>query len=282
MSAVQYAHPEAIITTGWAAAHLNDPNVRFIEVDADRSLYEQGHVTGAVALNWLTELSHPLIRDVGPMDELEKLLSKAGIRNESSIVLYGDANNCYAAYAFWVLKFYGHQDVRLMNGGCKKWIEESRETTSVIKRFLPSQYAAPGRDESIRARRDLILHTVKHFDRVLIDVRPIQEYNGEIIAPAGIGESARRGGHIPGAICIPTELIVRPDGLFRMRDELERIFGRRGLTPDRETIVYCRTGERAALSWFALKYLLGFEKTRLYDGGWTEYGNLVGVPIEKG
>lgn len=281
MSSIQYAHPETLITTGWAAAHLGDPKVRFFEIDADPATYQEGHLPGAININWATELSHPLVREIVPKKVVEKFLTAAGVTADTTVIVYGDSDNYYAAFALWVLKIYGHPDVRLMNGGRKKWIAEAREKSFSVRRYLPSAYVASERNELIRARRDLVLDSIKNFNRTIVDVRSVQEFTGEIIAPPGIGESARRAGHIPGAISIPCELFMNAEGLLRSAEELDRILGRRDLKRDHETIVYGRTGERSALAWFVLKYLAGFEKVRNYDGSWTEYGNLVGVPIER-
>jgi thiosulfate/3-mercaptopyruvate sulfurtransferase len=282
MSTSEYAHPEVLVTTEWVAQHLNDPKVRLVEVDVDTTAYDQGHIPGAVAFNWTTQLNDPVKRDIATKQEIEQLLSSVGISNDTTIVLYGDNNNWFAAFAFWLLKIYGHEDVRLMNGGRKKWIEEGRELTTEVPKYEPTAYKAKDPDFSIRADRELIFDTVRNRNRNLVDVRSFPEYTGEIIAPPGMTETAQRGGHIPGAVNIPWGEAVREDGTFKSRQDLEQLYQGKGVTPERETIAYCRIGERSSHTWFVLKYLLGYEKVRNYDGSWTEYGNLIGAPIEKG
>ncbi len=281
----QYAHPEALVTTDWVDQHKSDPNVRLLEVDVDTSAYEQGHIPGAVGLNWQTQLMNTTVRDVASREEFEQLLSQAGVTPETTIVVYGDNNNWFATWAFWQLKYYGHPDVRVMNGGRKKWLDEGRELTTEAPQVQPTQYSFPSDqpDESIRIYRDEVLERVREQSAGLVDVRSPKEYSGELLAPEGIPqEGAQRGGHIPGAQNIPWSQAVREDGTFKSADELRALYEGKGITPDRETIAYCRIGERSSHSWFVLKYLLGYPNVRNYDGSWTEWGSAVRVPVEKG
>ncbi len=280
----QYAHPEVLVSTDWVEQHRNDPNVRLLEVDVDTKAYDQGHVPGAVGINWQTQLQDQTVRDMAAREDLERLLSQVGVTPDTTIVLYGDNNNWFAAWALWQLKYYGHNDVRLMNGGRVKWLAEGRELTTDVPEFQPTEYRFQGEpDESIRAYRDQVLQAVKEKSAGLVDVRSPKEYSGELLAPEGIPqEGAQRGGHIPGAQNVPWGQAVREDGTFKGREELEQLYGSKGITPERETIAYCRIGERSSHSWFVLKYLLGHPNVRNYDGSWTEWGSAVRVPVEKG
>jgi thiosulfate/3-mercaptopyruvate sulfurtransferase len=278
----EYAHPEALVSTDWVASHLNDPKIRVVEVDVDTSAYSQGHVPGAVAWNWQTELQDAIRRDLAGPHAFEELLGKAGISPQTKIVLYGDNNNWFAAYAFWQLKYYGHEDVVLMNGGRKKWLEEKRPLATNVPHYPPTSYRAKGPIDSIRAKRDDIFAAVdKRKVAQLVDVRSPDEFTGKVIAPPGMTETAQRGGHIPGAGNIPWSQAVKEDGTFKSADELRQIYGSKGINGKGEVITYCRIGERSSHTWFVLKYLLGFDHVRNYDGSWTEWGNLVGAPIEK-
>ena len=277
-----YKHPEVLVTTEWAAEHLNDPKVRFVEVDVDTSAYDQGHIAGAVGWNWQTQLQDNVRRDLIEKTALEKLLSDSGISNNTTIILYGDNNNWFAAYAFWQLKLNGHNDVRLLNGGRKKWAEEKRELTTAPAKVSSASYKVAGTDESIRAKRAAVFAVVdKKSKGQLVDVRSVDEFTGKILAPPGLSETAQRAGHIPGAANIPWAQAAREDGTFKSYDELRQLYGGKGIDGRDEVIAYCRIGERSSHTWFVLKYLLGFENVRNYDGSWTEWGNLIGAPISN-
>jgi thiosulfate/3-mercaptopyruvate sulfurtransferase len=277
-----YAHPEALVTTDWVAQHSNDPKVRLVEVDVDTSAYDQGHIAGAVGWNWQTQLQDGVRRDLISKADLENLLSRSGISNDTSIVLYGDNNNWFAAYAFWQLKYYGHKDVRLMNGGRKKWLEEKRPLTTDAPHQAATKYTASERDKSIRADRNDVGSLVDaHAQGRLVDVRSVDEFTGKVIAPPGMSETAQRGGHIPGAANIPWAQAAAEDGTFKSFDDLKKLYEGKGVNGSEEVIAYCRIGERSSHTWFVLKYLLGYNKVKNYDGSWTEWGNLVGAPIEK-
>ncbi len=277
-----YAHPEALVDTAWLAEHSEDPNVRVFEVDVDTSAYEQGHVSGAIGLNWKRDLQQQPVRDLIGKKELEELLSKSGVNDDTTVAVYGDNNNWFAAWFFWLLKYYGHNDVRLVNGGRVKWLAESRATTTEVPTFQRTQYRTRGVDASIRALRDYVLEAVTRNGKKLVDVRSPKEFSGELLAPENLPqEGAQRGGHIPGAQNIPWGTAVAEDGRFKSADELRGIYEGRGITEGGETIAYCRIGERSSHTWFVLKYLLGHEKVRNYDGSWTEWGSLIGVPIER-
>jgi thiosulfate/3-mercaptopyruvate sulfurtransferase len=276
-----YAHPEALVSTLWVAEHLHDPNVRIAEVDVDTTSYDQGHVPGAIGWNWNTQLCDTLVRDVIPKPKLEQLLGQSGIDNGATVILYGDNNNWFAAWAVWQLKLYGHSDVRIMNGGRKKWIAEGRELTTDKPQISPKTYRAKEPDNSIRAFLPEVQKHSKIRDAALVDVRSPQEFTGEILAPPGLPETCQRGGHIPGAVSIPWGKACNEDGTFKSRDELDALYKGGGVTPDRQVVAYCRIGERSSHTWYVLKYLLGYPQVRNYDGSWTEWGNLVGAPVEK-
>jgi thiosulfate/3-mercaptopyruvate sulfurtransferase len=278
----EYAHPEVLVTTDWVANHLNDPKIRLIEVDVDTSAYDQGHVPGAAGWNWQTQLQDQVRRDLADQHRFELLAGSAGLAPDTTIVLYGDNNNWFAAWGFWQLKYYGHNDVRLMNGGRKKWLEEKRQLSTDVPKIQPTTYRAKSPDTAIRAKREDIFAVLdKRSPAQLVDVRSPDEFTGKIIAPAGMTETAQRGGHIPGAASIPWSQAVAEDGTFKPADALRQLYGGRGITGDTEVIAYCRIGERSSHTWFVLKYLLGYKNVRNYDGSWTEWGNLVGAPIEK-
>ena len=277
-----YKHPEALVTTEWTAQHLNDPNTRLVEVDVDTSAYEQGHIAGAVGWNWQTQLQDNVRRDLIQKQAIEELLGKSGIGNDTTILLYGDNNNWFAAYAFWQLKYYGHKDVRLINGGRKKWLEEKRPLTTDRTQVSPTTYRASDPDESIRARKeDVFAILEKRKTGQLVDVRSNDEFTGRVVAPPGMTETAQRAGHIPGAASVPWSQAANEDGTFKSADALERLYGAKGVDGKEEVIAYCRIGERSSHTWFVLKYLLGQDRVKNYDGSWTEWGNLVGAPIEK-
>jgi thiosulfate/3-mercaptopyruvate sulfurtransferase len=276
-----YAKP-VLVTTEWLAEHLNDETVVVAEVDENPDLYDQGHIPGAVKLHWREDLQDPVERDLVDKDAFERLLGERGISNETTIVLYGDKNNWFAAYAYWYLKIYGHGDVRILDGGRQKWLDEARELTSEVQPPRPAEYRATERDETLRAYRDPVREGIAAPDKALVDVRSPQEYSGELISPPGYEqEGALRGGHIPTAQSIPWAQAVRDDGTFKSAEELRELYEPKGVTPDKEVTAYCRIGERSAHTWFVLRELLGYEHVRNYDGSWTEWGNLVNVPIEK-
>jgi thiosulfate/3-mercaptopyruvate sulfurtransferase len=277
-----YAHPEVLVSTEWVAAHAKDPGVRLVEVDVDTTAYEQGHIEGAISWNWQTELQDAIRRDLTDPKAFETLLGKAGVSRESTVVLYGDNNNWFAAWAFWQLKYYGHDKVMIMNGGRKKWVEEQRPLTTDKPSVNAAGYKVKTPNASIRAKRDHVLDAVeKNTGAQLVDVRSPDEFSGKIIAPPGMTETAQRAGHIPGAASIPWSQAVHEDGTFKSADALKQLYGAKGITGDKEVIAYCRIGERSSHTWFVLKYLLGIENVRNYDGSWTEWGNLIGAPIEK-
>jgi thiosulfate/3-mercaptopyruvate sulfurtransferase len=277
-----YAHPEVLVSTQWVADHLSDPKIRLVEVDVDTSGYDQGHITGAVGWNWQTQLQDNIRRDLITKQALELLLGQSGISNDTTIILYGDNNNWFAAYALWQLKYYGHKDVRLMNGGRKKWLEEKRPLTTDAAKVAPATYRATGPDESLRARKENIFAVIEKAGRgQLVDVRSVDEFTGKIIAPPGMNETAQRAGHIPTAANIPWAQAANEDGTFKSADQLKQLYEGKGVNGSGEVIAYCRIGERSSHTWFVLKYLLGYNNVRNYDGSWTEWGNLIGAPIEK-
>jgi thiosulfate/3-mercaptopyruvate sulfurtransferase len=277
----QYARPEVLVSTEWVQKRLGDPSLRVVEVDVDTSAYEQGHIPGAVGWNWTSQLCDTKVRDIVPRSEFEQLLSSSGIDNDTTVVLYGDNNNWFAAWAFWQMKIYGHRDVRLMNGGRKKWVEEGRELTTDVPSMPSKSYRASEPDYSLRVFLPEVREAVERDGVALVDVRSPQEFSGEILAPAGLPETCQRGGHIPGAANIPWAKATNDDGTFKSYDELKALYEGMGITPDRPVITYCRIGERSSHSWFALSYLLGYPKVRNYDGSWTEWGNLVGAAVER-
>jgi thiosulfate/3-mercaptopyruvate sulfurtransferase len=275
---------DVLVTTDWLADHLGDRNLVVAEVDENPDLYEEGHIAGAVKLHWRDDLQDPVKRDVIEKGAFEALMASRGIGNDSTVVVYGDKNNWFAAYAYWYLKIYGHEDVRVLDGGRQKWIDEGRELTTEPPVLAEASYGAQDRDESIRAYRDYVRETISNGGgKNLVDVRSPAEFAGELLAPPGYEqEGASRAGHIPTAQSIPWASAVGDDGTFKSVDELRELYSSKGITPDKETIAYCRIGERSAHTWFVLRELLGYENVRNYDGSWTEWGNLVGVPIEKG
>jgi thiosulfate/3-mercaptopyruvate sulfurtransferase len=271
-----YARPEALVSTDWTAEHLHDPKVRLVEVDVDTAAYDTGHAPGAVGWNWQSQLNDPRTRDVIGKEAVEELLSRSGVGNDTVVVLYGDNNNWFAAWAFWQLTMYGHPDVRLMNGGRKKWVAEGRPLTTDVPSHPRATYHAREPDRSIRAYRDQVREKLGAAGLALVDVRSPREYSGELLAPENLPqEGAQRGGHIPGAVNIPWASAVNEDGTFKGRADLEAIYGGKGVTADKETIAYCRIGERSSHTWFVLTYLLGHPRVRNYDGSWTEWGSLV-------
>jgi thiosulfate/3-mercaptopyruvate sulfurtransferase len=274
---------DVLVTTEWLADHLSDEGIVVAEVDEDPNLYDGGHVPGAVKLHWQDDLQDPVERDLVEKEAFERLLGERGIGNDTIVVLYGDKNNWFAAYAYWYLKIYGHGDVRILDGGRQKWIDEGRELTAEAPSPEPQEYRAEERDESIRAYRDAVRQDLAADGKALVDVRSPQEFSGDLVAPPGYEqEGAQRAGHIPTAASVPWAQAVRDDGTFKPADELRALYGGKGVTPDKQVTAYCRIGERSAHTWFVLRELLGYEAVRNYDGSWTEWGNLVDVPIEKG
>ncbi len=278
----RYAHPEVLVDAVWVGDHLQDPTVRIVEVSEDVTLYDQGHIPGAVHFNWQTQLQDRVRRDWINGEQFERLLGAYGIGNDTTLVLYGDTHNWFATYTFWLCKMYGVERVRVLNGGRAKWIAEGRPIVRDTPLYPRATFRAKNPDLSIRAFRDQVLQRIDAPGAALVDVRSPQEYSGELIVmPAYPQEGAQRGGHIPGAQSIPWSQNVREDGTFKPREDLRRLYESKGVHPDQEVIAYCRIGERSSLTWFTLKYLLGYPRVRNYDGSWTEWGSLVGVPIER-
>lgn len=278
----EYIHPEVLVTTNWVADNLKNPNVRLIEADEDVLLYEIGHIPGTVKLDWHVDVQNPLNRDFVDQQGLEQLFSRWGINNDTTIVLYGDRNNWYAAYSFWLFKQFGHKNLKLLNGGRAKWEAEGHPYTKEVPQFAAATYHAQPANENIRAFRDQVYAGLNNLNRRLIDVRSPQEYTGELLHMVNYPqEGAQRGGHIPGAKNIPWAIAANADGTFKSADELRQIYQDKDITPDKEVITYCRIGERSAHTWFVLTQLLGYPNVRNYDGSWTEWGSLVRAPIEK-
>lgn len=276
-----YAKPGVLVETDWVAEHLNAPGIKLIEVDVDTAAYDEGHPAGAIGVNWTSQLQDQVRRDVLSKGQLEQLLGSAGVRNSDTIIAYGDNNNWFAAYFYWLLKMYGHEDVRIMNGGRKKWLAEGRLVTTERPNVPATTYTAHPRNEALRARRDAVLAHLGHDGKALVDVRSPQEFSGEIMAPPGLPETAQRGGHIPGAANIPWVQAVRENGTFKSPEELRELYGAKGISADKDVIAYCRIGERSSHTWFVLRELLGFEHVRNYDGSWTEWGSMIDLPVNK-
>ena len=278
-----YAHPEVLVETNWVADHLTDPTIRIAEVDYDPTAnYNLGHIRGAALFDWRKDMNDPLRRDILSQEQLETLLSKSGIGSDSTIVLYGDFNNWFAAFAFWILKYYGVAKIVLMNGGRKKWLSEDRQVTKETPTHAPTTFKARGPDESIRTYLDNVKNSLERKNSILVDVRSPAEFTGEITAPPEYpNEHAQRGGHIPGAVSIPWSQAVKEDGTFKSPEELAKIYQSKNVTSDKDVVTYCRIGERSSFSWFVLKYLLGYPNVKNYDGSWTEWGNMVRNPIQK-
>lgn len=277
-----YTHPETLVETDWVAENLDQASIRLVEVDVDTTAYDSGHIPGAIGWNWRRDTQQMIMRDIPGQGAFEDLMNRSGIGNDTTVILYGDSNNWFATYAFWLLKLYGHEDVRLMNGGRKKWMDEARPTTAESPAIQPARYRARELDITLRAKRDEVLASLGKSKRGLVDVRSAKEYSGELLAPENLPqEGAQRGGHIPGAANIPWSMAVREDGTFKSAEDLAALYKSHAITPDKEIIAYCRIGERSSHSWYVLKYLLGFRNVRNYDGSWTEWGSSIGLPIEK-
>jgi thiosulfate/3-mercaptopyruvate sulfurtransferase len=279
---MSYVHPEYLVETDWVADHLNDPDVRIIESDEDPLLYAVGHIPGAVQVDWFSTLQHPLRRDFLTKEKFEEVASNLGITNDTTVVFYGDKSNWFACYALWLFQYYGHQNVRIMNGGRAKWEKENRPLVKEVASYEKTTYQAKDANKKIRAFRDDVLKQSTK-KKPLVDVRSPKEYSGELISmPNYPQEGATRGGHIPGAVSIPwAQAVNEADSTFKTPDELRALYEGKGIKPDEEVIAYCRIGERSSLTWFVLKYLLGYPKVKNYDGSWTEWGNLVDAPIER-
>jgi len=278
-----YKHPETLVETSWVNEHLNDKTVRIAEVDYDPSAnYNLGHIPASVLLDWRKDMNDPISRDIAGKEQLEDVLGKAGVTHETKLVLYGDFNNWFAAFAYWILNYHGVQNVVLMNGGRKKWIAEDRPVTKTTPAFARTTLKLTTPKENIRTYFEYVKQSLKRPDRILVDVRSPAEFTGEITAPPEYpNEHAQRGGHIPGAINIPWSQAVKDDGTFKTEEELSRLYQTKGVTSDKEIITYCRIGERSSFTWFVLKHLLGYPNVKNYDGSWSEWGNMVRNPIQK-
>lgn len=281
-----YANPDVLVSTDWVLEHADDPTVRVVEVNEDVLLYDTGHAPGSVKIDWLGDLWDDTIREFIQPNELAALFERLGVSNDTTVVVYGDKNNWWAAYAFWFFRYNGHENLKLMNGGRAKWAAENKPMTTDVPDITPGRYTPGQRNPELRAfREDVLKHleTVKAGTGALVDVRSPAEFKGEVTHMADYPqEGVLRGGHIPGAQSIPWAQAANPDGTFKSADELRALYEPKGVTPDKEVIAYCRIAERSSHSWFVLKYLLGYENVKNYDGSWTEWGNSVGVPIEKG
>jgi thiosulfate/3-mercaptopyruvate sulfurtransferase len=278
-----YAHPEVLVSTDWVKENLSKPGIKLVEIDVDTKAYDAGHIPGAVGFNWQTQLQDSVRRDIISKEAFEKLVGDAGISPQDTVIVYGDNNNWFAAYGFWLFKIYGHKDVRLMNGGRVKWLNEADKLLTTDRPSpTPVSYKVANANLELRALVPQVFDASKGGKVNLVDVRSPDEFTGKVIAPPGMTETAQRGGHIPGAKSIPWSTAVQPDGTFKIADELRSIYlQQKGVDANKDTIAYCRIGERSSHTWFVLKYLLGLKNVKNYDGSWTEYGNLVGVPIEK-
>lgn len=278
----EYARPDSLVSTDWVVENLQNGDVRLIEVDVDTAAYDTGHIPGAVGWHWKDDLETHLQRDIADRETMERLLSEAGVGPNTTVILYGDNNNWFAAYALWVLKYYGFENVKLMNGGRKKWVDEGRDLTTDKPNYPTTEVKLTDPNYKIRAKRDEVLQHIGKQGGALVDVRSPAEFSGEKLAPDNLPqEGSQRGGHIPGAKNIVWAQACNEDGTFKSADELKELYDGQGVTPDKDVIAYCRIGERSAHTWFVLTHLLGYENVRNYDGSWTEWGSLVGVPIEK-
>lgn len=280
---MEYAHPEVLVELQWVMDHLNDPQVRIVEVNYNpNSNYLIAHIPGAVLIDWGRDISDPLSKDILTKEACETLLQSIGVNNDTRLTLYSDFSNLFATFAFWVFKYYGFQDVRLINGGRRKWLEEGLPVSTEIPSYPRGNFRASEPDKSIRVLMPYVREALGSQDKILVDVRSPEEYTGEVVAPPEFpAEHAMRGGHIPGAINISWNKVVNRDGTFKSADDLKKLFDSMSITPNKEVITYCRIGERSAHMWFALKYLLGYPNAKSYDGSWMEWGNVIGNPIEK-
>ncbi len=276
-----YVDATVLVDAEWVQSHRSDANIKLVEVDVDTNAYEEGHIPGAIAWNWTSQLNDSVRRDIPSKEDLSKLLGASGISNDDTIILYGDNNNWFAAFAFWILKIYGHQDVRLMDGGRKKWLAMNGELTTEEEHPQAATYEAKDADASLRSNVGEVLQNIQNGGFNLVDVRSPAEFTGEVIAPPGMTETAQRGGHVPNARNIPWAQTVNEDGTFKTAEQLTELYGAKGIDSSKPVIAYCRIGERSSHTWFVLQYLLGFKGCKNYDGSWTEYGSMVGVPIEK-
>jgi len=272
----------ALVSADWALAHLDDPAIRFVEVDVDTTIYDGGHLPGAVSWNWTTQLSDGLTRDIAGRADLSRLLQQSGIGPDTTIVVYGDNQNWFAAWAYWQLRLYGHRNAKILDGGWKLWTARGLPTTTEVPTYPATRYELPEPDFSLRAFRDDILPRLGDAGLSLVDVRSPAEFRGEVLAPPGLSETAQRAGHIPGAVSVPWAQTVAEDGTFKSAAELRSLYAANGVSNDQDIITYCRIGERASHSWFVLHELLGYDRVRNYDGSWTEWGSMIGVPIAKG
>ena len=277
-----YAHPESLVDTDWVFENLDNTMVRLVEVDVDTSMYQQGHIRNAIGWDWHSQLQENLIRDIINKDDMEILLSTSGISNDTTVVLYGDNNNWFACWAFWQLKYYGHHDVKIMDGGRAKWESEGRTLVQDRPTHDATRYSIQGTDEKLRAYRDQILSGLRMGSMSLVDVRSPDEFNGTLMAPANVPqEGSQRAGHIPGAANIPWALSTSGDGTFKPYEDLMQLYAAQHIVGDKDTVTYCRIGERSSHTWFVLTQLLGYQNVSNYDGSWTEWGSIVGAPIEK-
>jgi thiosulfate/3-mercaptopyruvate sulfurtransferase len=274
-------NPTPLVSPEWAQQHLDDPAVRFVEVDVDTEAYEQGHLPGAVGWNWETQLSDGVRRDIVSREELSRLLSQSGIGPDTHVVLYGDNNNWFAAWAYWQLGLHGVTNVSLIDGGRAYWVANDLPLTTDVPSYPASGIELPEPDFTTRAFQPDVASVLGSPELALVDVRSPAEYSGEVLAPPGMSESAQRGGHIPGAASAPWAQAVNEDGTFKSVDELREHYAAKGVTGDKEIVAYCRIGERSSHTWFVLHELLGYERVRNYDGSWTEWGSMIGVPIEN-
>ncbi len=279
----EYANPDVVVSTDWVAENLDNPNVRLVEVDVDTEAYATGHIPGAVGWNWTTQLEAQVQRDIPSHEDWQELLRASGIGNDTKIVLYGDNNNWFATFAYWLARMFGHEDAVIVNGGRKKWELEGRPLVTDVPAVERTDYQAGSLDEGRRALYDDVRQHIRQAGAALVDVRSPAEFTGEIIAPPGLPETAQRAGRIPGATNVPwLSAVNEEDGTFKSADELREVYEGKGMTADRDIVVYCRIGERSSHSWFVLSELLGYDKVRNYDGSWTEWGNIIRAPIEKG